>query len=286
METTVEDNKTFTTEQITEIYNKLQNGEKIDNHEKFYFQNLIYTKRNDITIELNKKEKLEIDKCLYGVDEDNDPFYNNNQNFLEKGIIYFAEKYCLNDVFEMDKHIIYNILDHIDNHRFSIIADHFYNQDNIITAICIFYLYNLTFFNQNVAISTRTKEESLEISNVFKEYYFNLPIWLKPGVKTFNMNDIKFKDDSSLKLIPFSSNAFIGETFNSIFILDFGEYNNEKLKDNYRNIFPAVTALKNSSLIISSNIKKQTNHLFNELCEKSILDKNDIDKNAFELLRI
>jgi hypothetical protein len=201
-------------------------------------------------------------------------FYNGNQNVKKVGIeqrftpeqvkeyykckhdiIYFIKKYCkiitldhglqLLDLYpyqeEMikaysDKRFVINILP---------------RQMGKTTAVAAFVMHFVLFNSEkSIGILANKASTAREILNRIKRMYENLPLWMQPGVKTWNKGDIELGNDSVIIAESTSSDSVRGFSFNMIFLDEFAHV--EHQVEFWESTYPVISSGDSSKVIITS----------------------------------
>lgn len=144
-----------------------------------------------------------------------------------------------------------DIIEHFKNNRFSINMS---SRQNGITRIMILYLMHEMLYNlkKKIIIFNYKSSEGIEMSKMFKEIYKTLPFFMKFGVKTWNVKDIIFENESRISFRTYSKYP-VFETDYSISLLNgFSKVQPSILESFLNNILPTMTCIKDNRLIISS----------------------------------
>ena len=102
------------------------------------------------------------------------------------------------------------------------------------------------------------------------------------GVKSWNQSSINFDNGCRIKA-KLIKNAAIGFTIDYLHIEEFAHMSAENMNMFYTVIFPIISALKNSKLVISSTPNGEGN-LFHKLYLDSKREEVDKEKNSFKLI--
>ena len=280
----------FTTEIVEEIRLKNDQGYKIARHEKYWAENYTMTKRDGIVFHLNDNEVMEYIKCSRGIDANGDPILDKSQIIVQTGIEYFAEKYCkiknelgqVNNIRLRDyQNDILNMF--IDN-RFSILLGSRQIGKTINSAITILY-YCIFERNKNVLVAGNIAKTAEEILNKIKDIYYLLPFWLKPSVLVWNVSQVTFGDTKCrIKSTATTKTAAIGNTIDLLYLDEFAHVQSNIAEDFYRSIYPTVSAMKNSKIIITSTPNGY--NLFWKLLNGAELPAGNKNKNTFISKRV
>lgn len=191
--------------------------------------------------------------------------------------IYFAENYYNIVSIDKGKHIIEmypkqkELLKAMQkNNRLTCLAA---RQCGKTTTYSIFSLW-LTIFNpdQHVLICANTGDSAVEFLSKIRMAYELLPMWLKPGCKTYNKKKIVFGNDSSITS-AMTSPAVRGRT-GGLLILDecaFVEAN--MMSQFWTGAYPIVSSSKKSKVFMVST-PNGTGNLFYDIYSNAELNKN------------
>lgn len=281
----------FTTEKIEEIRIRAEQGFKTPRHEKYWAENYILTKRDGIVFTLNDNESLEYIKCKLGVDINDDPFIDPKTQILKMtGIEYFAEQFCkVKNELGQIKNIRLrdyqrDILNMFINNRYSIVMASRQVGKTINSAITILY-YCIFERNKNILIAGNIAKTAEEILNKIKDIYYLLPFWLKPTVVVWNVSQITFGDTKCrIKTTATTKTAAIGNTIDLLYLDEFAHVDNGISEDFYRSIYPTVSAIKNSKIIITSTPAGY--NLFWKILNGAEKPLGDKDRNTFASKRV
>ncbi len=281
----------FTTEKIEEIRLKADQGYKIARHEKYWTESYILTKKDGIVFTFSEDETVEYMKCRLGVDINGNPYtYPETQTLKMSGIEYFAEMYCkVKNELGQVKNIRLrdyqkDILNMFIDNRFSIVMASRQVGKTINSAITILY-YCIFERNKNILIAGNIAKTAEEILNKIKDIYYLLPFWLKPTVLVWNVSQITFGDTKCrIKTTATTRTAAIGNTIDLLYLDEFAHVDGGIAEDFYRSIYPTVSAIKNSKIIITSTPAGY--NLFWKILNAAEKPLGDKDKNTFASRRV
>lgn len=168
------------------------------------------------------------------------------------------------------------------NHRYytSGILSH-----NTVSA-AIFILHFVTFNNdKNVLIAANKLETVKEIINKIKSIYYLLPFWLKPSIVNWTQTTITIGNTNCvIKTTAATSNAGIGNSIDVLYLDEMAHLPAEILEDFYRSIFPTVSGIENSKIIVTSTPNGY--NLFWRLLSGAEKPVGDKEKNKYKALRV
>lgn len=251
--------KIFTTEQIEEIINNYHKGYPITRSNRIFYQNHEGTLSSDIIIAYTNEEKLEYAKC-------------------SNDIQYFIENYCGIILREYQKDWIKNFNDN----RFLIYCTS--RQSGYSTIMAAVYLHYLIFnIDKNIYLLANKSQTSVEFIKKVYNHYLKIPYFLKPGIVSKNIKNIKFNNRNRIASHTASKTPSIGYTIDIFSFLEFAHIPPNILEPYYITIVPTISAMRNSRLIIQST--PNGNNLFIELLHNSERKINDPLKNTYKPIR-
>lgn len=156
---------------------------------------------------------------------------------------------------------------------------------NTITASITILYYCIFNNDKTVMIAANKKATTDEIVTKIKSIYYQLPWWIKPGVANWNQSQITFGDSGCrIRTSAATKTAAIGFSVDFLYLDEFGHIAANIVGDYYRSIFPTVSAIKNSKIVVTSTPNGY--NLFWKIlngAEKPIGDK---DKNNYKAMRV
>jgi hypothetical protein len=234
--------KTYTTKIVDEIIS--HNG--IMNSNELWYRNNFGFRDSNIPFDMTIEEEIEYLKC-------------------KADIIYFIENYCYiidkNQTNQLFKLRTYQkgVINNLENNKFNCIAS--CRQIGISTTLYAYYLHKMIF---ELDFSILHIDKNLEI---FKHMYFYLPFFLKPGVRSFEENRIRFFNGSYLK-IGDKKNTIVGFSPKIICLNDLDWYENST--EVLASIYPVVSTRVGDSMILNSSFKSKDSFYY-KLFENSII---------------
>jgi hypothetical protein len=279
----------FTTEKIADIEDRLDKGFVISRVEKFWFKQYVRVKKEGIAFSFTDEELEEYLKCKLGVDINDKPCTDISQ-LKETGISYFARVYC--KIRREDGSIgnfkmrpyQKDILNDFDMHRFNILMSSRQSGKTINSSIYILY-YCIFNNDKNVLIAANISDTVKEIINKIKDIYYELPWFLKPGVTNWNQSQIAFGDTGCrIKTSSATNTSGVGNTTSLLFLDEFALIPGNIMQDYYSSVFPTISSLTNSKIIITSTPRGY--NLFHKLLSEAELPVGDKRKNTFHARRV
>ena len=135
------------------------------------------------------------------------------------------------------------------NHRFysNGILSH-----NTVCASLMMLHFVLFNNNKNVLVTANNLGTSIEILDKVKEMYQRLPFFLQKGISNWNQKFIVFENKSRIKGFATTKTASIGQAADFLYLDEFA-YLPENIADKfYKSVFPTISNIENSKIIITS----------------------------------
>jgi len=203
-----------------------------------------------------------------------------------KDVVYFAENYVYIVNLDKGKHIIKLypkqrelIKMMCKENRLVTLAARQSGKSVSYSIVALWYV----MFNQdkNILICANTGASASEFVGKIKMSYEMLPMWLKPGVVTWNARTIKFANGSSIAASPTSS-AVRGRSANFI-VLDEVAFIPKDVEEEFiQGVFPVLSSSKNTKLIMVST-PNGTGNFFYETYNRASLG---VDGEGWKNFRI
>ena len=171
-------------------------------------------------------------------------------------------------------------IDH-SNHRFY--SNGILSHNTINAAISI--LHFITFNNdKNVMIVANLRDTTIEIIDKIKSIYVNLPFFLKVGIKNWNQKSMVCENGCKIRTAARSKTPAIGFTIDFLYLDEFAHIPSNIIEPYYTAVYPIVSAVNNSKIIITSTPKGM--NLFYKLLTDSERPENDPLSTNFKSKRI
>ena len=260
----------WTTEKVEEAKKLLDDGYILKGYEIPFFEKKPGLRKSGISFSFSDFELEEYTRCKIDIK-------------------YFIENYCYvkseDGLYRKMKlrDYQYDIIDLLDNNKNNIVMASRQVGKTIVASIFIlhFMLFNNT---KNVLLAANILDTSQEVLDKMKIIYSYLPFFLQQGIDVWNVNQIKFENMCRAKAFAMTKNASIGNTGDLVYIDEFAHIQNNIANNFYKSIFPTLTSIENSKLIISSTPNGY--NLFYKLITDSEREKNDPLKKNFGTLRV
>jgi hypothetical protein len=249
--------KIFNTETVNNIIKKRKKGQKITRSNNIFYNGNVGTRKSNLSFLYTQEELIEYSRCY------NDP-------------LYFIDKYCkrtLTDDTQIDIKLFdyqKNVLDVVKDNKFTILLNSY--QMGISTILSCFFLHYITFNSKkSIYVLSHKTLLSIEVINIMKSVYYNLPFFLKGGIINWNLKNITFDNES--RIISGKFPVAIGSNADIVYIIDFAHIPDDVIEKEYVYIVPAVSTSKDSKLIISSSPNGY--NYFYKLFQDAEAGKND-----------
>jgi hypothetical protein len=225
-------------------------------------------------------------------------FYKGNENLLRgnsqfkwtdsmieelklcnKSILHFAEQYFYITTLDEGKKKIElykyqkRLLKAFKNERFNIVLSS--RQSGKTTTITIYALWIVCFQNdKRITIVANKESTAKEIFERIKMAFEQLPVWMKPSVKSWRKDGFQLANDSSIKISTTSSAGPRGSTSNLLIIDEMAHCPNELMNELWKSAIPIISSSKKSQLVIIST-PNGTDNKFYELYQESQKENSD-----------
>jgi hypothetical protein len=256
-------NNIITSEKLEIILEKINSGKKLGRSEKIWFQNIEGVRKSGIKYMMSDYELREYSMCM-----------NNIEYFAEKYIKIFTD-----DSFATIKLRDYQkeAIEHFQKNRFSIFLSS--RQMGSTTFLIICFLHDMLFSKNKYSVIFSLKiSSSVELMKKLKDFYKNLPFFLKMGVNNWAEKNIVFENGCKLKLLN-DSPKMHDQKLDNILLYDFSHFNNAE--NLYYNIIPFLD--DESKMIIHSS---PNGNFFYKMVEDSERKEGDPMKNLFKTMKI
>lgn len=236
--------------------------------------------------EKSSLDDLELDDILI-----DGKFYQGNENILRKDATFkwteemLAElKICAKSVLHFAENHFYiitedgkqkielykyqkRLLKAFKSNRFNTILSS--RQSGKTTTITIFALWLVCFqSDKRVTIIANKESTAKEIFSRIKMAYEQLPIYLKPNIKSWRKDGFNLGNDSAITISTSSSSGPRGTTSNLLIIDEMAHCPNELMKELWKSAIPIISSMKKSQIIVISTPNGIDNKFY-ELVEDS-----------------
>jgi hypothetical protein len=244
--------------------------------------------------EIEKVDLSNLDKKDILVDAS---FYKGNENLLRgdaqikwtpemidefekctKNILHFAENYFFINTIDDGKRKIElykyqkRLLRAFRDNRFNIILSS--RQSGKTTTITIYALWIVCFqADKRITIVANKESTAKEIFSRIKMSFEELPVWMKPSVKSWRKEGFQLGNDSEIKVSTSSSSGPRGSTSNLLIIDEMAHCPNEVMQELWKSAIPIISSSKKSQIVVIST-PNGTDNKFYELYKESQKEKS------------
>lgn len=259
----------WTTKMVNEAAEKMNNGFILGRNENPFFDNTIGLRKGKLTFKLSQKEYDEYIKC-------------------KVDIHYFAENYCWVKGEQGEpirlklRDYQVEILDNFFNNRFNILMASRQTGKTISSAIMIlhFVLFNNT---KNVLVTANKLDTAIEVLDKIREIYQRLPFFLQKGIVNWNQKFMVFENKSRIKGFATTKTASIGQSADFLYLDEFAYLPNNIADKFYKSVFPTVSNIENSKIIITSTPNGMDNLFYRLLMDA---EKPEGEKSSYKAKRV
>jgi hypothetical protein len=201
------------------------------------FNGIRQLKRPYTKLKINKYQQQEILACH------NDYFYfrKNYCKILTKSGIGRPEPRDYQERLEMD------LVDGDDVIAF------FPRQSGKTVTIATFLLWRaLTAQNINIGIAANVMSLATEVLDKIKKIYIEMPIWLQPGLMSWNKRSIELDNGCKIMTAASNSDAFRGYSLSVLYVDETAFIRNNLFEEFMDSVMPAMAAIQDAQAIFSS----------------------------------
>jgi len=202
-------------------------------------------------------------------------FYQGNENILRKdatfkwtdemmdevklcakSILHFAEKHFYIITEDGKRRIeLYKyqkkLLKAFKANRFNVVLSS--RQSGKTTTITIYALWMVCFqSDKRVTIVANKESTAKEIFTRIKMAYEQLPVYLKPHIKSWRNNGLVLGNDSAITISTTSSSGPRGTTSNLLIIDEMAHCPNDLMKELWKSALPIISSMKRSQVVVIS----------------------------------
>lgn len=137
------------------------------------------------------------------------------------------------------------------------------------TTITIYALWIVCFQNdKRITIVANKKDTAEEIFDRIKMAFEQLPVWMKPSVKSFRNDGFDLRNGSSISVSTTSSSGPRGMTSNLLIIDEMAHVNADLMRELWKSAYPIISSMKKSQLVVISTPNGVDNKFY-ELYEEA-----------------
>ncbi len=245
--------------------------------------------------------KKKINTSLDNIDVDDivvdGKFYQGNENILRKDALFkwtddMREelKLCAKSILHFAENHFYiitedgkrkielykyqkNLLKAFKNNRFNVILSS--RQSGKTTTITIYALWLVCFqSDKRITIVANKESTAKEIFSRIKMAYEQLPIYLKPNIKSWRKDGFNLGNDSAITVSTTSSSGPRGSTSNLLIIDEMAHCPNELMKELWKSAIPIISSMKKSQIVVIST-PNGTDNKFYDLYKDSLKENSE-----------
>ncbi len=256
---------------IYETNDKLNDGIILKRYQNPWLKGEIGVRRSGVKYRMSPEEQEEYVKCAIDIH-------------------HFVKQYCMikNEDGEISK------IEELRDYQEEMLNNFITNRFNIlmcarqsgktITA-SIFMLHFILFNNdKNIMIVANKGDTAIEIIDKLKSIYSLLPFYMKPGIKVWNQKSITFENGCRIKSATRTKSPAIGFSIDVLFLDEFAHIPSTIIEPYYTAVFPTISAIKNSKIIITSTPNGP--NLFHKLLTDAERPDGDPLKNNYKPMRV
>lgn len=166
-----------------------------------------------------------------------------------------------------------NLLKAFTNNRFNVVLSS--RQSGKTTTITIYALWIVCFqADKRITIVANKEDTAKEIFARIKMAFEQLPIWMKPPVKSWRKDGFELKNDSKITISSTSSAGPRGSTSNLLIIDEMAHCPNELMKELWKSAIPIISSMKKSQLVVISTPNGVDNKFY-ELYQQAQKEDSD-----------
>ncbi|MBT8450099.1 MAG: terminase family protein, partial [Gammaproteobacteria bacterium] len=186
---------------------------------------------------LTAKQANEMVKCLNDVE-----YFIRNYVYVQhptRGAVLF-------DLYDYQERVV----DSLVNHEKSIILQP--RQSGKTITIVAYMLHRAIFFPDVViGVAAHKGDGAKEVIGRFRYGYENLPLWMKPAVRSYNVFDIVFDNGSKIMSQTTTESTYRGKSLSILYLDEFAFVNPRIETEFWKSILPTISA-KGTEFVITS----------------------------------
>jgi hypothetical protein len=190
-----------------------------------------------------------------------------------KNILHFSENYFYINTIDEGKQKIKpykyqkRLLRAFRDNRFNIILSS--RQSGKTTTITIYALWIVCFqADKRITIVANKEYTAKEIFSRIRMAFEELPVWMKPSVKSWRKDGFQLGNDSEIKVSTSSTSGPRGSTSNLLIIDEMAHCPNEVMNELWKSAIPIISSSKKSQIVVIST-PNGTDNKFYELYKES-----------------
>ena len=174
-----------------------------------------------------------------------------------KKILHFAENYFFITTLDEGKQKIElrkyqkRLLKAFANNRFNVVLSS--RQSGKTTTITIYALWMVCFQDdKRITIVANKEDTAKEIFSRIKMAFEQLPLWMKPSVKSWRKDGFQLENDSAITVSSTSSAGPRGSSSNLLIIDEMAHCQPDLMRELWKSAIPIISSSKKSQLVIIS----------------------------------
>lgn len=252
----IQERVSWNTEKVEQLLVAMEEGYKPKSNP--FYEGNINLRKGNIVFDYTDEEIQEIHRCA-------------------TDIVYFANNYCTVMTEEGLQRITLrpyqeDMLRQFQDERFNIVLAARQIGKTICASIFIAW-YVLFNFDKNALVLANKGVTTTEIIDKGKTIIEHLPFFLKPGIIKWDVMTSKFDNGCRIIGQTTTPKAGIGFTIHLLFMDEFAHIPHTFLNTFYENVFPTISAGKNTKVIITST--PNGFNLFEELYTAAVEGRNE-----------
>lgn len=260
----------FNSELVNQATDKINDGIVLKRYQNPWLKSEIGVRRSGVVFKMTPEEQEEYIRCALDI-----------HHFAENYCMVKTEDGTIDNIDLRDYQI--EMLDNLVNNRFNIFM--FSRQTGKTISSSIFMLHTILFNNdKNIMIVANKGDTATEIVDKIKSIYTLLPFYMKPGIKVWNQKSLTFDNGCRIKTSARTKTPAIGFTIDLLYLDEFAHIPSNIIEPYYTAVFPTVSAIQNSKIIITSTPHGM--NLFHKLLIEAEKPEGDPLKNNYKAMRV
>lgn len=204
----------------------------------FYFNNP-QLRRPNLLFEYTQEEMMELVKCKNDVN-----YFANHYAYSKSPTTGALEQITLRDYQE-------NLLHTISDNRFTIIVSARQSGKTVSSSIYLAW-YALFHYDRTVFLCANKEKTARDVISKVQDVILNVPFFMKPGINKWGSLENKFDNGCRIIGEATTPRSGIGFTIHCLYLDEFAHIEKNIIDEFYSNIYPTVSSLPDSKIIITS----------------------------------
>jgi len=149
------------------------------------------------------------------------------------------------------------------------------------TIFCLWYV--MFHMDKKVLIAANKESTAVEIIDRIKLALENIPLWMQPGILTYNKLSVEFNNGSKIMGSSTTSDSFRGQSAHVCYIDEVAAIDNSIMNQFWSAVYPIISSSKDSKCIMVST-PRGIGNLFYETYNNAIMNVNN--KDGWKAFRI